>query len=312
MLRYRLFRIIIIWVSLIIATALLGKTTVAEDNGTAGADFLNIGVSARAAAFGGAYTSVTNDATAAYWNPAGLVALGSGQVAFSHFAWYQDINYEYLALAYPVSGRWVIGASASYLDYGSIDGYNAYDEPTGEITSTYDMAAGISAAYLINDNFSLGLTAKYVVVSLAGLSGTAVAADLGARYEMDRFTFGLSAVNLGQKLTFDNTSDKLPAAVRVGFSVKPYGSSLLASLELDGPFYGDFSIRNGYEYCFQERYFVRTGYAFTPAQDGREFGQSLAFGVGALLGPAHFDYTFSPSENSTSESIHRFSIIMDF
>ncbi|PKK84564.1 MAG: hypothetical protein CVT49_03030 [candidate division Zixibacteria bacterium HGW-Zixibacteria-1] len=309
--RQKLFRILIIWGCLVVATALLGKTTVAADNGSAAADFLNIGVSARAAALGGAYTSVTNDATAAYWNPAGLMTLEGAQAAFSHFAWYQDINYEYLAVAYPVSERWTLGTSASYLSYGSIDGYNAFDEPTGEVASTYDMAAGISAAYLVKDNFSLGLTAKYIVVSLAGLSGSALAADIGARYEMDRFTFGLAAVNLGQKIKFDEVSEKLPAAVRVGFSVRPYGSSLLASLEMNTPFYGDIAIKNGYEYCFQEKYFVRTGYAFIPSQDGREFGQSLSFGVGALLGPAHFDYTFSPSENSTSESIHRFSIIMD-
>jgi len=312
MLRQRLFKILLIWGCLLLATALLGKTCVASDNGIAAADFLNVGVGARGAALGGAYTSVTDDATATYWNPAGMMQLNSSQVVFSHFAWYQDITYEYLAVAYPYSEKWSFGVSLSYLNYGSIDGYDINDEPTGDISSTYDLATGLSAAYRVNEEFSVGLTAKYVVVSLAGLSGGALAADIGARYNMDMFSFGLAAVNLGGKMDFDGTKEDLPAAVRAGFSVKPFGNSVLASLELDNPFQGDLAIRNGYEFNYEGRYFVRTGYAVIPNQDGREFGQSLSFGVGALMGPAHFDYTFSPDENATAESIHRISLILDF
>ena len=39
--------------------------------GTTAAKFLSVGVSARANAMGGAFTSVVNDASALYWNPAG-------------------------------------------------------------------------------------------------------------------------------------------------------------------------------------------------------------------------------------------------
>jgi len=310
--RQRLFKILIIWIFLIAVTALLGKTSVASDNGQTAADFLNIGVGARGAAMGGAFTSVSDDATSLYWNPAGLMQLNSSQVVFSHFSWYQDINYEYIAVAYPALDKWTFGAAASYLSYGSIEGYDINDEPTGEITSTYDLATSLSAAYRVNDAFSVGLTAKYIVVSLAGFSGAALAADIGTRYEMEKVSFGLAAVNLGQNMDIDGISEKLPAAVRAGFAVKPFGPSVLTSLEICNPFYGDLSISNGYEFNYQNRYYARTGFSYIPAQDGREFGQSLSFGVGALMGPAHFDYTFSPNEKSTSESIHRFSIILDF
>ena len=310
--RQRLFTVLVIWIFLIAVTALLGKTSVASNNGQTAADFLNIGVGARAAAMGGAYTSVSDDATSVYWNPAGLMQLNSSQVVFSHFSWYQDISYEYIAVAYPTMNRWSFGLAASYLNYGSIEGYDINDEPTGDITSTYDLATGISAAYQVNDALSVGLTAKYIVVSLAGLSGAALAADIGARYDLEKVSFGLSAVNLGQNIELDGTSEKLPAAVRVGFAAKPFGPSMIASLEVCNPFYGDLSISNGYELSYQDRYYVRAGYSYMPAQDGREFGQSLSFGVGALMGPAHFDYTFSPDEKSTSESIHRFSIMFDF
>src|SRR6056297_1782183 len=41
--------------------------------GTFGAQFLKVGVSARATAMGSAYTAVGDNAEAVYWNPAGIV-----------------------------------------------------------------------------------------------------------------------------------------------------------------------------------------------------------------------------------------------
>jgi hypothetical protein len=41
-------------------------------------------VGARAIGMGGAYTSLADDATALFWNPAGLVGVGHQELAFSH------------------------------------------------------------------------------------------------------------------------------------------------------------------------------------------------------------------------------------
>jgi hypothetical protein len=305
----RLFRIILILGLLIAVTAMIGDVSLASDNAQAAADFLNIGVGARAAAMGGAYTSIAEDALSAFWNPAGLSSVNSVQVALSHFSWYQDLNYEYLAVAYPLQDKLTIAASASYLSYGSIDGYDQYDNPTGELNSTYDLAAGLSAGYLVRENLSLGLTAKYVVLSLDGYNASALAADIGAQYNIGNVKLGLAVVNLGQDVKFGETSEKLPIGIRAGASIRPFHPSLLTTLELENQFYGNFTIKNGYEFCYLERYFARIGYAYYPGQDDRVFGQSLSFGVGAYLGLAQFDYTFSPQERYSSEAIHRFSII---
>jgi hypothetical protein len=60
--------------------------------------FLHIGAGARAVGMGGAFAALANDASAAYWNPAGIVLLNSRQVLFQHV--------------------WQFGSLASY-DYGS-------------------------------------------------------------------------------------------------------------------------------------------------------------------------------------------------
>ena len=312
MLAHKLTKIILYWGILIIAAALLGNTTIASDNGVAAADFLNIGVGARAAAMGGAYSAVADDATASYWNPARLVFIEQKQLAFSHHSWYQDLSYENLAVACAVSDRLTVAGNASYMSYGTIEGYDQYDNPTGQVASTYDLSVGLSAGYSFTDNLACGLTGKMIVLSLAGHEASALASDIGLSYRLNQFDFGLSLVNLGQKIKFEQASENLPAGIRVGASFRSFGSQLLISLEAENQFYGNLSVRNGFEFRYLDRYFLRTGYAFYPDEEGHELGHSLSFGVGALLGPAQFDYTFSPQEKYSSESLHRFSLTLDF
>jgi hypothetical protein len=172
------------------------------------------------------------------------------------------------------------------------------------------MSLGLSGGYLISDKLTVGLTAKHITLSLDGVKASAFAADLGAKYYIKNVTVGVALTNVGSNIKFNETPEKLPMAIRAGVSATPFGNQFLASLELENQFYGNLQIKNGYEYSFEKRYFIRAGYAYIPGQDGRAFGQTLSFGVGAILGPTTIDYTFSPEEKYSSESIHRFSIIV--
>ena len=57
----------------------LGYTTVPmpalAEEGSHAAEFLSHGVGARALGMGSSFVSIADDATAAYWNPAGLVQI---------------------------------------------------------------------------------------------------------------------------------------------------------------------------------------------------------------------------------------------
>lgn len=308
MIRKSIRRIMIIWIALMAITAVLGKTSIAKNTGRTSADFLNIGVSARGASLGNALTSMADGPEAIYWNPAGMVFNNHAHLSFSHFAWLQDISYDFLGVTYPMSEKIAIGIGAQYLGYGKIDGYDSEDNPTGEIGSTFDCAGSASIAYRVSDNISVGMSGKFVMISLAGTSGSAIAADLGLRYSADRFSIGLAASNLGGKLKFESDQNNLPANIRGGFSLSPFGSALLASFEVQKEIYGNLAIENGLEYNFSNRYFLRTGYNYSPGQLARGFNQGLSFGIGAILGPTQVDYAFTPGTGFSSESIHRFSI----
>lgn len=77
-------------------------------------DFLNIGVGARGMALSGAVTASLNSVQAAYWNPAGLVNVGSKfQVSAQHAEWFSGIgNYDYVGFGKSLDEQ--------SLSYGSI------------------------------------------------------------------------------------------------------------------------------------------------------------------------------------------------
>jgi hypothetical protein len=62
--------------------------------GTSGAQFLKIPISARAAAMGGAYVGLCQDASSVFWNPAGITKVKSHAAHFSHTKWFGtfDVN----------------------------------------------------------------------------------------------------------------------------------------------------------------------------------------------------------------------------
>lgn len=68
-------------------------------------EFLKVPVGPRAIALGGAFTAVSDDATAPYWNPAGMVYLPYREVMFQHAERFGSLlNHDYLAAVLPLGG----------------------------------------------------------------------------------------------------------------------------------------------------------------------------------------------------------------
>ncbi|HEQ99294.1 MAG TPA: hypothetical protein ENO22_08140, partial [candidate division Zixibacteria bacterium] len=74
------FRFGLFLILLLLPGVLYGQAKVA----TAGAQFLEIGVSARAVAMGESFISIADDASAVYYNPAGMTQIYEKEFMFSH------------------------------------------------------------------------------------------------------------------------------------------------------------------------------------------------------------------------------------
>lgn len=303
-------RILVIWLVIMILTALMGKVTIAaSDAGRTAADFLTIGVGADAAGMGGAYSAVSQGVSAVYWNPAGLANMSNAEISLTHFAWYQDVTLNHGAVAFPLNSRWTLALSATHLDYGTIDGYDNNGISTGTI-SAYDFAGALSIGWAATDKLSVGVTGKYINQKLADLNANGVAGDFGLSYRLPHVSFGAVLANVGPFMKYQELPEHLPTTGRLSIAVAPFGESFLTAFEFEKAQIGDITLKQGLQYTFNSQYYLRAGYNYYPGRDVANFGSGPTFGVGLKFSRAAFDYAFTPKDSRTSEDLHRFSLTL--
>ncbi|MFA6435491.1 MAG: PorV/PorQ family protein [Elusimicrobiales bacterium] len=277
--------------------------------GAAAASFLKFTPSPRATAMGESYVSVTEDAYAAYWNPAGLASVEQAELAATYNASFEDVTHQYISLAYPLSYGSTLDLNITRLTVAPFQGYDAVGFATSKIQSS-DMAIG--AAYgrtLMKDEIerpvlNAGVNLKSVSETLDKVSANSFALDLGAIYylrpakywmqkvQAQEFRFAFTARNLGPGLKFDKISSPLPMSATLGSSwlSHPYGSATLI-LSLDQTIANDdkYSVSLGAEYVAFQLLSFRAGF-----RTGQAIGAGVRFGVGFKLSFVDLDYSMSP------------------
>jgi hypothetical protein len=218
---------------------------------------------------GEAFTSLANDASAVYWNPAGLGLLDHREVMLMHNEWLVSTRYEYLAgvLSMPFGG--FAGASLTYLDYGSIEGRNEVGSRSANY-SAYDAAFSLSYARKVREDLTAGMTLKAIQSKIETQKATAFAEDMGLLYKAPicGLQAGLMVQNFGTSLRFIEENVPLPLTVRGGVSYarsidKPI-SPLTITPSLDGikELDGDEKVNFGVEATALDLISLRAGYKY--------------------------------------------------
>lgn len=167
-------------------------------------EFLAVGVGARALGMGNAYTSVVNDVTSGYWNPAGILGVqGDLQVGLMHSEYFAGIaKYDYIGLAKPIDSASTIGFT--FIRFGIDNIPNTIDliDPSGNID--YDRITSFSSAdhaFIITyarkmkvPGLRIGGNAK-VIYRRVGSFGKAwgFGLDGGVQYDRDQWRFSAVA-----------------------------------------------------------------------------------------------------------------------
>jgi len=102
-------------------------------------DFLTVGVGARALALGEAYASIADDATAIYWNPAGLGQVDRVEIAFMHAIRPSGLgSYNYVAIVNNTHPMLAVGAGWYRFSVDDIPIYPELDPKIGKDDRMYE------------------------------------------------------------------------------------------------------------------------------------------------------------------------------
>ncbi|GBD87479.1 outer membrane protein transport protein [bacterium BMS3Abin03] len=295
--------------------------------GISTAQFLKIGVGGRASALGDAFIAISNDASALYWNPAGLVQFEKNQVIFSHNKWVVDINHDFLGGVYHFGGNYAIGVSLTGLSMDDMPVTTEFAPfGTGQFFSFSDLAIAVTYSQKMTDKFSFGATVRYIEETLDKLKMRGVMIDLGTYYwtGLGSTRFAVVVSNFGAELAPDGEvvlvgkrkksdwqSFAPPTMFRIGFAFEPYESKehkLTTSLQLNHPNDNSENFAVGLEYVWNKILFIRGGYKFNVDEQDYSFGA----GLNVPISIAEFTLDYSFSNFQRLGSAHRFSIILGF
>ena len=181
-----------------------------------GNDFLSVGSGARALGMGGAHAAIASDATAAYWNPAGLAQLSSTDLAYMHSERFSGIvQYDYAAIAYPIRGTGSVVALSLFRQ--SVDDIantlNAWDRERNlprlrasdyiEFFSVSDLAILLSYASTLGNGVRWGVNTKIVNHRLGPFAqGWGYSLDAGLQADLGDARLAVHLMDLTTMLKF--------------------------------------------------------------------------------------------------------------
>jgi len=312
--------------------------------GITAAPFLEIGVGARAVGMGGAFVGTASDASALFWNPAGIARIPSRELLFMHAEWLAEIDFDHAAAVIPLGASGALGMSLTVLNSGDMMvRTETQPDGTGEIFSASDLAVALSYAISLTDRFSIGFSGKYIQQKIWHESASGFAVDLGTL-----FITGFRGLRLGAALTNFGTdmcmqgkdilvfhdidpyilgnNDRVPAHLQTeswplpllfqfGLAMEAWQTPLnRLTLAADAihPYDNTESINLGMEYAFRELLFLRLGYRDLFLRDGE---QSLTFGAGIanrLVNAFDLRIDYAYADFGRLDNVQRFSLTLGF
>jgi hypothetical protein len=291
--------------------------------GTVGFKFLDIGVGGRALALGEAYTAIANDASAIFWNPAGLGNIKNGDFFAGYTKWPADIYLYSIAAAkrteLPMLGTSTVGIAGTILNTGLMNRTDEIDQD-GTIGGTFpyeDYWFGVSYAKYLTDRFCFGATGKFVHETIDTFDVNNWAVDIGAYYETGYKTvrIGLAILNFGPDKKYDFEGAKaipLPLTFRAGAAMDILQNDISKATlmaELAHPSDNNERYQFGCEYWLKDAIALRGGYKINMDEGGFTAGAGFKF---PFSSSSNLSLDYAYNDWGRLKAVHRVSTSISF
>jgi long-subunit fatty acid transport protein len=306
--------------------------------GTTAANFLEIGVGARALALGSAFTALADDPSTIYWNVGGLAKLKRHGFMFNHSEWIADINFDFISGSFNFGKYGAVGLSITALTMGD-------DEPegNGQIFRAADFAVSLAYSYRLTDRFAIGVNSKVIRQKIWEMSAVGFAVDLGVHYAtpFKGLNLGMSITNFGtqMKLSGPNslilydpnpsssgnngripgeiqmTSWPLPLNFRIGLAYNLFNTeyhNAVIAVDAEHPNNNYESVSVGAEYVYRKMIAIRGGYNTLFLEDAEE---SISMGAGIiypLLGNVLLRFDFAYADFGLFDNVYKYTVGIEF
>jgi outer membrane protein OmpA-like peptidoglycan-associated protein len=263
---------------------------------------------------GGVGAATANDASAAYWNPAGLSLLEGLYVTGMYTGGLNfDRNHNYISAAY---GFEKFSLALSWINAGTTD-LTAFNN-VGNATETFDFAenAIMLSAATGSGPLTVGINGKLVtqdvgttVIGSGEESVKGLGIDLGAQFALTEYIrLGVVVQDLFTKVGDQDKGDvnKIPSNLRFGAAMTPT-EGLTLGMDFE-------KTRDDEDYRFHAggEYWVPISDDFSGAMRLGVDDGNFAGGIGLGISFFEFNYAYVVEPESFLDENHRFSVNLNF
>ena len=303
-----------------------------SQSGESAFGFLRLPYSSRVAGLGGSNISIIeDDITLAMHNPALLINVSDKTINLSYMSYMNDSKLAGAAFSKAFGERSIGAISARYVDYGEFEGYTEDNIYTGTFTAK-DIEIAATYSYLLDEEWSGGVTGRLIYSKYEALSAIALGVDLGINYYNPENEISASFVikNLGgQVKSFEDKSEKLPVDVQLGISKKLPHAPIRLSLTLTNlhkwgkdDFYNadgsedstsDLLLKHivfGADALLGKNFYASLGYNFRMSKElsaGSSKWDGLSIGAGLNINKVKFGASYSKLHVSSSSFLFNLS-----
>lgn len=302
-------------------------------------EFLAIGVGARAQALGSAFVAVADDATATYWNPAGLGQIDFPQISLMHSEQFAgEVSYDFAGVVLPFKQKTTFGISLIRLGISGIPDtrYALIDtvQANGKIDEgerlrldkiTYftnsDYSLFFSMSHKKSDNLYFGGNVKLIKRGFGDFSAWGIGFDASVFSRFgENLTIGANLMDATSTILAWDTGTKelIAPMMKIGaaylwapdFHKITFRPVIESDIRFEGRKYASqfnlgsmsFDMHYGLEANLHNRLYLRSGI---------DDLNQISFGIGVLMPKLVVDYSFTSFDGLYElGNSHRISLVM--